>query len=409
MDEYANALEGLGWREGAADARSCGRQVFVSACGACGEQNASVRMSVHCDLRACPNCARRHAADRVRTLTGAALRVSGYVATRAAGVIADLDAALLTARAAVNYWTLRRDRALDRASRARSAVARARELDSARANEAKGDAAEGRRRGLQWDRSRAGEWKTWKWSLVTISPPWNPESHDALTVEGLKRRIADAWARWDRLWARLSSGGLAAATARLEVSDHGHVHIHALVYGPFVLNDTLRKAAGCIVDRPALKINGDTFAEALADLVREAAKYAVKGPSASGHGFITGDAHHAASMHPEAAARWTVATHKAQTIRHYGTMRDAIGAEIAAQPTGEADDDLERQSAPRCPCCGADALLPPTIRRTVDVARELGADAWRRGWHGIESPPAARVAGAGERLPPRVGYFWRVG
>ena len=409
MDAYADALEGQGWRQGAADARSCGRQVFVSACGACGEQNASVRMSIHCDLRACPNCARRHAADRAQTLTGAALRVSGEVAKHAAEVLVDLDAAVSKARAAVDFWRARRDRALERASKARSASARARELASARASEARGDAAEDRRRGLQWDRSRAGEWKTWRWSLVTISPPWNPEDASELTVDGFKRRIADLWSRWESVWARLSSGGLAAATARLEVSDHAHAHIHALVFGPFVLNDTLRAAAGCIVDRPALKLNGDTYEGALADLVREAAKYAVKGPSASGHAFITGDAQHAPSMHPETAARWTVATHKAQTIRHYGTMRAAVRAEIDAQPTGEADDDLERQSAPRCPCCGADALLPPTIRRTVDVARELGADAWRRGWHGVESPPGAKVAGAGERLPPRVGYFWRVG
>ena len=409
MDAYADALEGHGWRKGASDARSCGRQVFVSACGACGEQNASVRMSVHCDLRGCPNCARRHAADRARTLTGAALRVSGYVATRAAEVLADLDAALAKARDTVDYWTTRRDRSLERASKARSADVRARELASARENTVRCDAAEARRRGLQWDRSRAGEWRTWKWSLVTISPPWNPENPDELTVDGLKRRTADLWARWGRVWERLSSGGLAAATARVELSDHGHVHIHALVFGPFVRNETLRAAAGCIVDRPALKLNGDTYEGALADLVREAAKYAVKASSPSGQAFITGNGFHGRSTHPETAARWTIATHRAQTIRHFGSMRDAVGAEVAAQATGEADDDLERQRAPRCPCCGADALLPPTIRRTVDVARELGADAWRRGWHGVESPPAARVAGAGERLPPRVGYFWRVG
>ena len=78
---------------------------------------------------------------------------------------------------------------------------------------------------------------------------------------------------------------------------------------------TRQQVTGCIVDRPALKLNGDACEEALADLVREAAKYSVKGPSTSGHGFITGDARHAASMHPETAARWTIATHKAQTIR----------------------------------------------------------------------------------------------
>lgn len=408
--DVAGAFRTERWPHAASAIEQCGRQCFVSACGACGEENASIRISLHCNLRACPDCSRRLAADRARTLTGAALRVADMVATEAPRVIAKLDAELAEARAAVSYWTDLRDRALGRAEKARTSATRQRELVSAQAHQTRADAAEERRRRAQWDRSRAGEWRSWRWSLVTISPPWNPMDPNELTVEGLRRRVADVWERWDRVWSRLSSGGLAAGTAHVEISDHAHVHVHALVFGPFVLNDTLREAAACIVDRPALKINDETYAAALGDLVREAAKYCVKSSSAMGHGWITGDGEHGNNTHPETAARWTIALHRAQTIRHYGTMRAAVSAETEAQPTSdEPVDDLADQRAPRCPCCGADELLPVSIRLTVDVARKLGPDAWRSGWHGRESPPAARVAGAGERLPPRVGYFWRLG
>ena len=407
MDAYADALEGLGWSRKASEVRSCGRQVFVSACGACGEANACVRASISCDARGCPLCARRHAADRARTLTGAALRVADMVRAREDAIRAELDAQVVEHKAMRDRWAASARAARQRATRARSEGTRRRhEADAAR-SDAWELASEGRRRKAAYDRKRVGEVRSWRWSLVTISPPWNPEDAEALTIEGLQRRAVDVWERWERVWSRLSAGGLAAATAHVELSDHGHVHLHALVFGPFVLNATLRKAAGCIVDRPALKINGETFAEALESLVREAAKYAVKGPSATGWDWITGASHSKRSTHPVTAARWTVAIHGAQTIRHFGSMRSAVSAEIAAQPEGEVVDDMQRQTAPRCPCCGADALLPPMIRRTVDVARELGPDGWR--WHGRESPPGAKVAGAGERLPPRVGFFYRLG
>ena len=404
----ADAFEAEGWHHAASEIRQCGRQCFTSDCGACGTKNASVRISIHCNLRACPDCARRHAADRARTLTAAALDAMARVAGRAELVIAKLDAQVAEARSAVEYWHKLRDNALRRASKARSSARRDRELASAKAHDGRADAAEHRRSRAQWDRYRAGEFKSWRWSLVTVSPPWDPENPDDLTVAGLRARAADAWQRWDRVWSRLSSGGLAAATARLEASDHAHVHIHALVFGPFVLNETLRGAAGCIVDRPALEINNESYREALADVVREAAKYCLKAGSASRQEWITGDGGNHRSAHPVFAARWTIALHREQTIRYYGTMR----AETLDEDEDEGEDkapvdDVKQQMAPLCPCCGADALLPAVIRLTRDVAREVGAEGWR--WYGRESPPAARVAGAGERLPPRVGYCWRVG
>lgn len=395
---YADALAGLGWSAAAADARGCGSQSFVSACGACGVEVAAVRVSLHCSLRACPLCARRTAAERVRLVTGAALRVAGFVRERSAGVLSRLGAAVASAREAVDLWHGRAERASERG---------AEELaDRHRGREA---AAEGRRRSAAWSRSRAGEWASWRWSLLTVSPAWRPLDPVELTVEGLRRRIADAWVRWERVWARLAAGGLAAATARLEVSAHGHVHVHAVVFGGFVGNAALRAAAGCHVDRRAPGPRpGVPAHRVVEDLVREACKYALKAPSSLRAGWVGGsDARSGVSLHPELAARLTVALHREQTVIHYGVMREAVRAESAAQPEGVEDDALAGQSAARCPCCGAHgSLLPPMIRNTAEVARELGSSGWS--WVG-RAPPRVEGSGASERLPPRVGLYWRTG
>jgi len=397
-EAYADALAALGWHGAASDARGCGSQAFVSSCVACGVEAAAVRVSLHCSLRACPMCARRTAAARVRLVTGAALRVSDLVALRAPGVLATLRETARAARAAVDLWRGRAKRAEERGEHELAERHRAREA-----------AAESRRSAAVWRRARAGEWRSWKWSMVTVSPPWRPMDPGELTVEGLKRRIADAWERWERVWDRLSAGGLAAATARLEVSAHGHVHVHALVFAGFVRNGKLRELAGCHVDRRAPGPRpGVPAHRAVEELVREVCKYALKAPSALRAGWVGGsESRSGVSVHPELAARLTVALHREQAVIHYGVMREAVRAESAAQPEGVEDDALAGQSAARCPCCGASGtLLPPTIRSTAEVARELGALGWI--WVG-RAPPWVEAGGGGDRLPPRVGLYWRTG
>jgi hypothetical protein len=200
----------------------------------------------------------------------------------------------------------------------------------------------------------------------------------------------------------LRAGGLAGATARLEISAHGHVHIHAVVFGGYVRNAQLRAVAGCHVDRRVPKAGpGESARDVLANFLREAVKYALKAPSSTRWGFMSGEAARSGvSLHPQLAARVTVALSRAQTIVHYGIMRDAVSAEIAVQPEAETIDDLERQRAARCPCCGSADLGPVEIRAMQAVAREVGAAGWS--WRG-------RIGRDGEALPPRVGLFWRLG
>ena len=192
------------------------------------------------------------------------------------------------------------------------------------------------------------------------------------------------------------------------MSAHGHVHVHALVFGGFVRNAKLREVAGCHVDRRAPGPRpGVAPSRVVEELVKEVCKYALKAPSPLRAAWVAGTrARSGSTIHPELAARLTVALHREQTVIHYGVMRRAVQAESAAAPEGEEDDVTAGQSAARCPCCGAaGALLPPTIRATADVARELGEAGWV--WQGRAPPWGA--SGASERLPPRVGLYWRTG
>lgn len=399
--KVADELDAMGRPRQASAIRGCGSQCFTSDCGACSTKNASVRLSLHCDLRVCPFCQRQVSGERTRLIVGAALRVSGYVATQAPDVIVRLKGEVEAAR----------EMAAKYLAHGAAALARGDEALAVRHQE-RFHAAEGRRSQAQWHLSRAGEHRSWRWTLLTISPRWNPTDPDELTVEGLTRRILDVWDRWHRVWSQcLAAGGLAGATARLEISTAGHVHLHAMVFGGFVRAEKLQLVAGCFVDRRAPKVRqGESAERVMEKFVREAVKYAVKATSSTRWGFVSGEeSRSGASMSPVLAARVTVALESMQTIRHYGPMLDAVGAERAMEPTpsDEPGDDLADQRAPRCPCCGADALLPVQIRRTVDVARELRAVGWQ--WGSRPSSAVERLAGAGERLPPRVGFFRRVG
>ena len=71
-DEYraqtARALELLGAPHRAAALRRCGRVAVVHTCDTCGDPLGAVVRPLSCGLRACPDCARLLAADRVRAL-----------------------------------------------------------------------------------------------------------------------------------------------------------------------------------------------------------------------------------------------------------------------------------------------------------------------------------------------------
>jgi hypothetical protein len=233
----------------------------------------------------------------------------------------------------------------------------------------------------------------WGWRLVTVSPRWTPTSEADLTPHGLGQRVEMVQDAFRRLWDdALSAGGLAAATLSVELSDRGHVHGHALVYGPWLEPSHLSRVARCMVDvrkvRPKFKddfsvdyssarpVVEDDFAvgATVRDAVVEAVKYAVKLPAES-HQWLSGKARRV--VHPALAARWTLACRSRQLVTHYGIMRDAIrAAEAMEEP--DADAPPARDLVP-CRHCKEPLDLAALEPRRVRLASWLmrGAAAWR--------------------------------
>lgn len=380
----AAQLDVLGRADKARALRSCGETAMVWPCGSCGDPHASVAVLVGCGLRVCPYCA---------TVTAAAARARGLRAMAALpGVMRREHAAALAAvraetrkhAAAVAHW---KDKRLDalKAQRSQAVDYFTRQLA----------AAMGRRRAARRVEAEVAAVHRWRWRLVTVSPQWAPADPEALTVAGLRGRSAEAWEAWKRVWGVVGAGGHAAAVAHLECTDGGHVHVHALVFGPWRDKAELASAAGCFVD----------VREADDGAVAEALKYALKGPGLRSE-WVAGAGRRVAS--PRLAAAWQVACEGAQLVRRWGPMRDADREASTAAPSSDARadaaDQLDADAAPVlgrcCASCGASlAGVVPRVERTADVARALGPR-WTR------APSRHPVWGT--PLPARVALVRRV-
>lgn len=309
-------------------------------------------------------------------------------------MLSELEASAAQASAARDRWQGIAAKARAGAERARS---RGPELEAraARAEE-RAERAEERRRRARFELYRAREAQRWGWRLVTISPRWAPWEAAGLTVDGLRRRCDDVLARWARCWAGgARAGGAAAATVSVELSSGGHVHAHALYFGPYLTREWWQRLAGCHVDVraiarvPGVRDDGGELErlervaeregleeldkgqrEALRGALREALKYALKAPSPGQGAWIAGAAR--AIAHPELAARWTIAARRHQLVRHYGTMREAV--ELAGDE-GSAPVDAREPLDAVAPCrrCGSLELGPPELVPTDRVAVLLGA------------------------------------
>lgn len=371
----------------------CGACCAIQGCGDCGARIASATVTTSCDLRICPFCARQRARSHVALLSAALLRVPGYVAARADSHVEALRE-LLTERERVrDLWELRAARARERFEHATSAAVRAQAVRSIERSSRLAAAADDERAQARFDLERAREAQRggWSWKLVTVSPRWNPDDARAYTVEGLQERAADAWARWELVRERYAAGGLAAAIAKIEASERGHVHVHALVYGPWIKADSASEIAGCFVDVRAIepRVHGrrasdrarETRGEreqfssenALRDAITEACKYLAKVPSVLRNEWVQGRSAH--TMHPALAASWVLAMRGAKAGRMYGAARDAVACERLQR---EGASKVERE--PHCRCCGSYALQPARFESTAVVARMLGL-----GWGAVLS------------------------
>lgn len=238
--------------------------------------------------------------------------------------------------------------------------------------------------------------------MITLSPRWNPSAASALEPEGLRARVAEVFARWDRCWAGgLGVQGLAGAVARVELSSGGHVHLHVLYFGPWRDKRTLAKLAGCFVKVRELRCRGSQRPEdALRDAAKECAKYTAKGLGPLSSEWIAGGSRRV--IHPELAAHWIVGTRGVKLGRVYGLARDAWRAELAAEPSKPS----EPPSPPACACCGADlSEAPRRLAKVAELARGLGREGWTlraRRVPGGELPARVRAVEVQGPAPPRV-------
>ena len=356
----------------ASSLRHCGELATVYDCDFCGRIG-RVEVRASCHTRVCPWCSRIAAQKSVQNVFAAVRRVPGYVAEDARKVLAAAILEKHRAAALRDRWKGFAAAALERG-----------DARVAEGHEARALGAEERRRIATRTEHGINTLSSWGWKLITVSPPRRPGDVRSYSPQGLRRAINDAFERFSRLWDEgLAYGGLASAIARVECSSKGHVHVHALYYGPWVVNKWARAVAGCIVDvRAVAEFQGNPSDDAL----REAIKYQLKAPSPTRAAWIGGDRWRV--THPELAAAWLEGSRGVQLTRYRGLVRASFEAAEAAGEIVAEDAPAEPPQMPaeghQCAFCAKRLPLGGRLAPTCDVARALGAD-WRRALELIES------------------------
>lgn len=375
--EVADELATLGWGSLGGELLRCGTMAAAWSCDGCGDPVASVDVDTSCDVRCCPWCQRRLADERRDELFDEVTRVPDLVRAARARVTAEARAELED----IELDEKRRVGAICEGKGGRRAL-RGQQRVAGRAKVLRRELAALRR-------------NDWGWKLVTLSPAWRPWDVAEYSVRGLVRRLEAVTAAWRRVWkGGLSCHGLAAAYWRVELSAHGHVHLHALVFCPWWSQRDIARKAGMMADIRAIRAKDagreTSVDEALRAAVREVAKYAVKAPTLRGDVVAGGDAK--GWIQPKLAAHWTIATRHRQLVGRAGLMREAAEAREACT---EAPEHRPRA----CASCGALLASAPRVMASAKVAGELvKRGAWRT--QGERAGPV--------KLPPRVSTSaWR--
>lgn len=399
-EAYADALHDLGFRRLASNVRDCGQVVASRDCLECKQKHAANTLRVYCTARGCAHCARHLATERRERLLPALEKVGEYFAARREQLH----------KHAREQWQKASNREAHYRAQHRESAERweqfHRSADYRRAKNAAKKLKQWTERRKRWGfqaaqldpapigkRGKPVKAVEWGWRLLTISPPWDPRNSEELTVRGLKRRYEDVLARWRSV--REALGPAVSAIVSVELSSGGFVHAHALCFMPSFVNQTwLCNKAGCFVDVRALRPKykkGRKPLDAFRAALKEGVKYAVKTKSPLAGDWIAGKRRK--MVHPELAARWTIAMHKRQLARVYGeVLRDALKA--TEKPKSEKEPCKERT----CFACGSSRLSDESFLPTRSVAAVLGplwgrSVRWERVIPGRVKAPAQTGAG----------------
>ena len=174
----------------------------------------------------------------------------------------------------------------------------------------------------------------------------------------------------------------------VECSGSGHVHVHLLVYGPYLPKE-LVEAIVRQVDPMAGFVWIEKARTDEKGLAREVAKYQTKGPSPMSEGWLAGETREV--MDPTLVACWELATMGAQLSRVYGALR-------GKKPKKDEEEKKEPTPPPENPCAahceqcgtvGEITMIETTVQTFVALMHAQGKRALRGSrWKPREpSPP----------------------
>lgn len=249
----------------------------------------------------------------------------------------------------------------------------------------------------------------YRWRLVTLSPQWDPSVAASYSVEGLRARYAVINKATRKLASRFARFAPGAGAWLSQEMAHGHIHAHALVYGPWLDQPLLAREWCAALTPTSVLHNGvlvpvtwaqgfvhvrdcGTHGQELERAVLEATKYTTKAGSPMCEDHAAGDPREV--MDPVLSARWSVAVEGRRLTEAYGALRglmrddeeeDADDESAQAQLVAE-----EAEGACACRACGG-VEWRWGVRDTEEWVRECHA----RGMpalHGSrwKPPPAAR-------------------
>lgn len=185
----------------------------------------------------------------------------------------------------------------------------------------------------------------YRWQLLTQSLQYDSDRRsEDMSVEGLRRRILMVSKMAKELWARGLKADGAAFLRCIEVSVKGHVHMHAMYYGPPVTRRLLEeigkkfsRGRGCRSNVRPIKGGKNGVARA----TRYVAK-GVKGSAAAfNEDYLAGD-RSGTMLYPQLAARWELAAANLRLAEAYGALRGlALPAPEKAESTFEDDGEVE--------------------------------------------------------------------
>lgn len=163
----------------------------------------------------------------------------------------------------------------------------------------------------------------YEWQLLTLNPQYDSDRRsDDMSIEGIRSRALASIRVGRELWKKKLQVPGAALLRCIEISDKGHVHIHAIYYGPPVDEQWMAEAAAKLYRRKARanvqRVKGG--AKGVAKAVRYAAK-SVKGSAAAfDEDFLAGEKS-GKLLHPQLAARWELASKNLRLTETYGAVR----------------------------------------------------------------------------------------